>query len=239
MTTRHIAPRPSEPSSSSFQTRRAAAHPTSIPPSEPLSKPRSRRCFVCGTTGRHPLDFRVCPRTAVLLRRSLARVNDDGRLVLFDHAPLPMTRHPGGVAGHLLSRSHQPLRAVLEQSQSPPRVVHIPHRLPSERDKARSLTFNPTTPHTVPRDRVAPVPEHVPPRRDAPSCPHAPRCASESSCRARASLLVVLLESLLNSVFRRQLSAIIVALDGLSGLEPAVLRRLIQPVFTRISHFPT
>jgi hypothetical protein len=35
---------------------------------DPVPKPRSRRCFVCGTTGMHPLDFRVCPRTAVLLR---------------------------------------------------------------------------------------------------------------------------------------------------------------------------
>ncbi|KAJ7877821.1 hypothetical protein B0H13DRAFT_2346900 [Mycena leptocephala] len=70
-------------------------------PRDPVPRPHSRRCFVSGTTGKHPLDFRVCPRTTVLLRRSLAKITKDGRI---DGSPLPMTRHPGGVAAHIISR---------------------------------------------------------------------------------------------------------------------------------------
>ncbi|KAJ7821583.1 hypothetical protein B0H13DRAFT_2128596 [Mycena leptocephala] len=85
---------------------------------DPAPKPRSRRCFVCGTTGMHPLDFRICPRTAVLLRRSLAKINDDGRLVSIDGSPLPMTRHPGGVAAHIISRVRSSRLLVTEPSES-------------------------------------------------------------------------------------------------------------------------
>jgi hypothetical protein len=49
----------------------------------------------------------------------------------------------------------------------------------------------------------------------------------------------MLLESLLDSAFQRQLSAIIVALDGFSALDPSTLRQRIQPIFTCISLFPT
>ncbi|KAJ7671227.1 hypothetical protein B0H14DRAFT_3538192 [Mycena olivaceomarginata] len=97
---------------------------------DPVSKPRSRRCFVCGTTGRHPLDFRVCPRTAVLLRRSLAKLDNNGRLVSIDGSPLPMTRHPGGVAAHIISRFRNPTRIVVPPA--PPYVARFefPHAVP-------------------------------------------------------------------------------------------------------------
>ncbi|KAJ7483733.1 hypothetical protein B0H11DRAFT_2020248 [Mycena galericulata] len=258
---RHVTPLASEPSITSLRERRVseldvATQPMSphvvqhrSPPLEPAQarnpapKPRSRRCFVCGTTGKHPLDFRVCPRTAVLLRRSLARINDNGRLVLWDGSPLPMTRHPGGVAAHLLSRFRNPTRIVPEPPDSPPapRAARDPPNSvftnPRERVEHTQPTFNSSSPHAIPPvDRVAPAPEHVPLRRIAPHDP-TNRHPSDSLSRARASFLVVLLESLLDSAFRRQLCVIIGVLDGLGAQDPSTLRERIQPVFARISHF--
>ncbi|KAJ6576797.1 hypothetical protein B0H10DRAFT_2236218 [Mycena sp. CBHHK59/15] len=207
---------------------------------DPLPKTRSRRCFVCGTTGRHPLDFRVCPRTAVLLRRSLAKFNDDGRLVLFDGSPLPMMRHLGGVAAHIISRIRNPTRAVPECLESPPmpRVAHIPPQpiavepcVPSPLHE-----FNSSSPHAIPPHCVAPPPEHIPMRRSAPSRDHAPHL-NDALSRARASFLTVLLESLLNGAFRVQLHAIVRLVDYLHAEDPSTLRQRIQPVFTRISLF--
>ncbi|KAJ7671064.1 hypothetical protein B0H17DRAFT_1141614 [Mycena rosella] len=109
-------------------------------------KPRSRHCFVCGTKGRHPLDFRVCPRTAVLLCRSLAKINDEGCLVSFDGSPLPMTRHPGGVAAHMLSRLPKPTRIVpeLPEPLPTPRVVMWTAVLRCEIDGIRGVARSAT-----------------------------------------------------------------------------------------------
>jgi hypothetical protein len=185
----------------------------------------------------HTLDFRVCLRTAVLLRRSLAKINNDGRLVSFDGSPLPMTRHPGGVAAHLISRFRNPTRIVLEPPKSPsaPRAAHIPpHSVsPEPRDDVSSppREFNSRSPHAIPPiDRAEPEPEHVPLTQILP--PH----SSPSFGRARATILLVLLESMLDSVFRLQLRAILILLDRLSAEDPLTLRERIQPVFTRISH---
>ncbi|KAF8151162.1 hypothetical protein K438DRAFT_1865281 [Mycena galopus ATCC 62051] len=204
-----------------------------FPPHElaPMLKPHSRRCFVCGTTGRHPLDFRVCPRTADLLRRSFARINDDGRLVSFDGSPLPMTRHPGGVAAHLISRFRNPTRTVLEspESRPAPPAAHVPsHVEPHDLVPSPSREFNSRSPHmNPPVDRAEPEPEHVP----LTQIPH-----PSSSCdRARAMILLILLESMLDSVFRLQLRAILILLDCLSAENPSTLQEHIQPVFTRIS----
>ncbi|KAJ6615276.1 hypothetical protein B0H10DRAFT_1949985 [Mycena sp. CBHHK59/15] len=214
--------------------------PRYSPPSEPaqardsVHKPRSRRCFVCGTTGRHPLDFRVCPRTAVLLRRSLVKINDEGRLVSFDDSSLPMTRHPGGVAAHILSRLRNPTRAVPERLESPPmpRIPHIPPQPVAVEPCVPSPPheFNSSSPHAIPPHCVAPPPEHIPLRRTVPSYDHA-------LSRARASFLTVLLESLLDCAFRSQLRAILTILDHLNAQDPSTLPQRIQPVFTRISHF--
>ncbi|KAJ6494407.1 hypothetical protein C8R45DRAFT_988106 [Mycena sanguinolenta] len=247
---RHVAPRlvfASEPIPTSRSPHRVselevADHPISPyatrrrSPSHELEqtlKPRSRRCFVCGTTGRHVLDFRVCPRTAVLLRRSLARINDDGRLVLFDGSPLPMTRHPGGVAAHLISRFRNPTRTVLEPPESlpAPPAAHVPlHIEPRNIVPSPSREFNSRSPHAIPPvERAEPEPEHIP----LAQIPH-----PSSLCdRARATILLVLLESMLDSVFRLQLRAILILLDRLSAENPSSLRERIQPVFTRISHF--
>ncbi|KAJ7661119.1 hypothetical protein B0H14DRAFT_3540304 [Mycena olivaceomarginata] len=191
---------------------------------DPLPKPRSRRCFVCGTTGMHPLDFRVCPRTAVLLRRSLARINEEGRLVSFDGSPLPMTRHPGGVAAHIISRLRNPTRFVPEPpNPSPAPIACIPpHPVfvePRDHVPSPVREFNSRSPHAIPPvDRAEPEPEHVP----FTQTPH----PSPSLDRARATILLVLLESMLDSVFRLQLRAILILLDRLSAEDPPSLRQL-------------
>ncbi|KAJ6630014.1 hypothetical protein B0H10DRAFT_2208167 [Mycena sp. CBHHK59/15] len=187
---------------------------------DPVPKPRSRRCFVCGTTEMHPLDFRVCPCTAALLRRSLAKINDDGHLVSFDGLPLPMTRHPSGVATHILSRLRNPSCIVLEpHAESPPPMFHS------------------SSPHAIPPiDRAAPDPAHVPLCCSAPPRNHTPCRPDDALLRTGASFLTVLLESLLNSVFRGQLQAIVCLMDHLHVADPATLRHQIQPIFERISY---
>jgi hypothetical protein len=95
------------------------------------SRPRSRRCFVCGTTGKHPLDFRVCPRTTVLLRRSLAKINEDGHLVSIDGS------HPGGIAAHIISCFHNPMHIVLEPLN--PRQLHMLHMFLRVQSLPRSM----------------------------------------------------------------------------------------------------
>ncbi|KAJ7191315.1 hypothetical protein GGX14DRAFT_600762, partial [Mycena pura] len=170
-----------------------AEHLTSPPAAQPSRgleqppKPRSRRCFVCGTTGMHPLNFRFCPRTAVLLRRSLAKIDDHGRLVSIDGSPLPMTRHPGGVAAHLISRSRNPTRFLPKTPKVSPAPPDLTSSLPPP--------FDSSSPHTIsPVDVVSPAPEHVPFRRTIPS----------DDQRARALFPIVLLESLLDATFRIQ-----------------------------------
>ncbi|KAJ7898664.1 hypothetical protein B0H14DRAFT_3853076 [Mycena olivaceomarginata] len=202
---------------------------------DPVPKPRSRHCFVCGTTGMHPLDFRVCPRTAVLLRRSLAKINEHGHLVSIDGSPLPMTRHPGGVAAHLISRFRNPMRVVLESPKSPsaPCAAHIPpHPVsvePRDRVPSPMREFDSRSPHAIPPiDRTEPELEHVPLAQIPQPSP--------LFDRARATILLVLLESMLDVAFRSQLRAILILLDRLSAEDPSSLRQRIQPVFMRISH---
>ncbi|KAJ6532800.1 hypothetical protein B0H10DRAFT_2247457 [Mycena sp. CBHHK59/15] len=207
---------------------------------DPVHKPRSRRCFVCGTTGMHPLDFRVCPRTAVLLRRSLARINEHGRLVAFDGSPLPMTRHPGGVAAHLLSRFRNPASIVSEPRESPPvpRIAHVPpHPVPTDiRAAPPPPAFHSSSPHAIlPVVRAAPAPEYIPLRCVAPPFDHTHRSPSDVESRARASWLLVFLESLLDGVFRAQLRVIVSAIERLGVQDSSTLRQHLQPVFERIS----
>ncbi|KAJ6549349.1 hypothetical protein B0H10DRAFT_2380869 [Mycena sp. CBHHK59/15] len=245
---RHVTPAiASEPSSTSPRPRRVseleiADHPISphveqrrsapFRPElarDPVPKPRSRRCFACGTTGRHPLDFRVCPRTAILLHRSLAKFSDDGRLVLFDGSPLPMTRHPGGVAAHILSRLRNPTCVVPEHLDPPPvpRVARIPPQSVTVEPCVPPLCeYNSSSPHAIPPvHRAVPAHEHIPLRRVTPS----------DLARARVSLLTVLLESLLDSVFRAQLRPILSLLDDLHAQGPSTFRQRMQPVFEHIS----
>ncbi|KAJ7825241.1 hypothetical protein B0H13DRAFT_2290775 [Mycena leptocephala] len=204
---------------------------------DPVPRPRSRRCFVCGTTGKHPLDFRICPRTTVLLRRSLAKINEYGRLVSIDGSPLPMTRHPGGVAAHIISRFHNPMHIVLEplKSSPAPYVARVPlHPMSTKvHDCVPSplREFNPSSPHAVPPNELTtPAPEHIPFRGTIPSYDHA-------LSRVRASFLTVLLASMLDSAFRLQLRAILAIIDHLHAQDPSTFRERMQPVFARISHF--
>ncbi|KAJ7213392.1 hypothetical protein GGX14DRAFT_618589 [Mycena pura] len=124
---------PSPPSSPLPETHARSPTPLSHPPlapsrisvaapSAPIApessrKPRSRRCFICGKTKTHPLDFRVCPRTRELIEQKLVKYNGKWRLVLFDGSPLPMTRSRGGVASHLLSCNRIPIHV---HSDAPP-----------------------------------------------------------------------------------------------------------------------
>ncbi|KAF7350685.1 hypothetical protein MSAN_01629300 [Mycena sanguinolenta] len=207
-------------------------------PRDSMPKPRSRRCFVCGMTGQHPLDFRVCPRTAVLLRRSLAKIDDDGRLVSPDGSPLPMTRHPGGVAAHLISRFRNPTRTVAEQTSSSrtPPSVHVPPRPTSiePRDHPSSPgEFDLCSPHAIPPhvEPIIPAPDHVPYRRTVPQYDFA-------LAHHRASFISTLFASILENGFRSMLRSVILILDKLYAEDPSTFRQRMHPVFTRISHFP-
>ncbi|KAJ7020896.1 hypothetical protein C8F04DRAFT_1142519 [Mycena alexandri] len=208
--------------------------PVEPEPTRALPKRRSRRCFVCGTTGRHELDFRVCPRTYVLLRRSLAKIDENGRLVSFDGSPLPMTRHPGGVAAHIISRTSNPLRIVHTPRESRP-----PHPIPANpRQRVESPTpmFNSSSPHVIPHVvRVAPAPEHIPHRHLRPPIERAQPNSSDVESRVRLTWLILLLESLVDRVFRGQLRGIITLIERLGIPDPSTLRQHLQPVFERIS----
>ncbi|KAJ6505625.1 hypothetical protein DFH09DRAFT_1318743 [Mycena vulgaris] len=239
----------SEPSSTSSRPNRspitrylhllhnAVLRPTRAHELEQPPKPRSRRCFVCGTTGRHPLDFRVCSRTAVLPRRSLAKINDKGRLVSFDGSPLPMTRHPAVL---LRTSSRASARAIPKRLESPPtpRVAHIPPQPVAVEPRVPSppREFSSSFPHAIPPLRRAePMPEHIPLRRFTSPFDHVLHGPSDALSRARALWLVVLLDSLLNGVFQSQLRAVMSLLDSLGVQDPSALRRLFRPVFERIS----
>src|ERR1700761_4219730 len=143
------------------------------------SKPRSRRCFVCGQRNTHALSFRFCPRTRTLLRRQLAKL-DSGRLVLPDGSPLPMTRHAGGVAGHLISQSNAALRVPEHPTTTVPSVHVLPRSTHSQPRTELRLSpplrrFEPadhdeptqdsSSPHATPLPNSAPSPERVPRRR--------------------------------------------------------------------------
>ncbi|KAJ7881126.1 hypothetical protein B0H14DRAFT_1527018 [Mycena olivaceomarginata] len=218
----------------------------------PVPKPRSRRCFVCGTTGMHPLDFRVCPRTTILLRRSLAKINHDGRLVSFNGSPLPMTRHPGGVAAHIISRFRNPTRIVVEPPKfppAPPYVAHVPPR-PGSNDHipVPRREFNSSSPHAVPPiELFAPAPTDdrilFPRREFNSSSPHAVppieliASAPEHVPLVPASFLGVLLACLLHGRFRAQLHTLLDILDDLDSEDHSTFRQRLHPVFSRIPHF--
>ncbi|KAJ7488474.1 hypothetical protein B0H11DRAFT_2012867 [Mycena galericulata] len=187
----HVSSRPeqasvSSNSSSTPHLSHSTVHNSSPPSSSPRRK-RSRRCFVCGGTGKHRLNPRFCPRTFELLSKCLAKFDATFRLVSFDGSPLPMTRHPGGVAAHLMSPRRlcpctlrgSPRSATKLPGGShsnPPHVPHAPHAMPA---------FVPRrVPNAVPT--ADSIPSHVP-RANLPHCapgtsrdtdlnsPHAPR----------------------------------------------------------------
>ncbi|KAJ6512867.1 hypothetical protein C8R45DRAFT_328650 [Mycena sanguinolenta] len=205
---------------------------------DPVSKPCSRRCFVCGTTGKHPLDFRICPRTFALLRRSLAKFDDAGRLVLIDGSPLPMTRHPGGVAAHLISRARNPTRFVAEPPPNPshpPHIARVPLRPvslePRDDIPSPSREFNSSSPQALPPNELTvSAPERIPLRRTVSSF-------DSALSHARALFLTVLFTLLLDIDFRAQLRTILALLETLNTEDPPTFRQRMQPVFTRISHF--
>ncbi|KAF7291190.1 TY3B-TY3B protein [Mycena indigotica] len=149
------------------------------PRSAALNKPRSRRCFVCGRSNNHPLSFRFCPRTCTLLRRALARLDERGKLVMPDGSALPMTRHAGGVAGHLISAHNAALR-VSERPEPPQPLARRPTRLPTPCEPTPSQFPPPTEPiraaeHTGPLNPSSSHPEIAPPVSHAPRRRHAHR----------------------------------------------------------------
>ncbi|KAF7371967.1 hypothetical protein MVEN_00054700 [Mycena venus] len=164
----HVTSRPeqagssSRPSSITLPSRSSAHSSSSL--SSPPRKKRSRRCFVCGGTGKHRLSPRFCPRTYELLSKHLAKFDANFRLVSDDGSPLPMTRHPGGVAAHLLSRR---------------RLHRHTYRVSSRSISESPSGFESNPPHVpqVPRDRPVGVPRRIPnpsPGTDQ-NPPHAPR----------------------------------------------------------------
>ncbi|KAF7298544.1 hypothetical protein MIND_00801100 [Mycena indigotica] len=145
------------------------------PRSAALNKPRSRRCFVCGRSNSHSLSFRFCPRTRTLLRRALARLDERGMLVMPDGSALPMTRHAGGVAGHLISAHNAALR-VSERPEPPQPLARRPTRLPTPSEPTSS-PFPPirAAEHTGPLNPSSSHPEIAPPISHAPRRRHAHR----------------------------------------------------------------
>ncbi|KAF8183079.1 hypothetical protein K438DRAFT_1975327 [Mycena galopus ATCC 62051] len=142
-----------------------------------------------------------------------------------------MTCHPGGVAAHLISRFRNPMRTVFEppKSRPAPPAAHIPsHVEPHNLVPSPLREFNSRSPHAIPPiDCAEPEPKHVP-------FAHIPH-PSSSLDRVRATILLVLLESMLDSVFRLQLRAILTLLDRLSAENPSTLQERVQPVFICIS----
>ncbi|KAK6991664.1 hypothetical protein R3P38DRAFT_3227498 [Favolaschia claudopus] len=267
---RHATPRgmsACEPSSASLAERfrieleRAIAHVVASESARSLApKPRSRRCFVCGRANFHELDFRACPRTAVLVRRSLAKFNEHGRLVCFDGSALPMTRHPGGVAGHLISRSNYPLRVSPRESEPAPipAPAPTPHDIPlptcpSPIERVRGTDF-PATDPGVSRFNF-PVPTfhssfphhdlHILPPRSAFMPPPAPLTLNDFltpegkilHC-AEVFFKVVLLDSLTDVSFRHLLLNLVAIVGNLHAQHPFTLRDALWPVFLSILRSP-
>jgi hypothetical protein len=216
---------------------------------DPVSKLRSCHCFVCGTTGRHPLDFRVCLRTTILLRRSLTKLDNNGCLVSIDGLPLPMTRHLGGVSAHLISHFRNLTHIVIQpppfvpmpNSHVPPCPVSNDH-IPAPRREFRS-----SSPHVVPpNELIAPTSADdrvlVPLGEFNPSSPHAVppieliAPTPEPVSLVPASFIGILLVCLLHGGFRAQLHSLLDILDDLDSEDHSMFRRL-HPVFSHIPHF--
>ncbi|KAJ7196276.1 hypothetical protein GGX14DRAFT_673524 [Mycena pura] len=199
------------------------------------SKPRSRRCFVCGKQNTHALSFRFCPRTHTLLRRQLAKL-DSGRLVLPNGSPLPMTRHAGGIAGHLISQSNAALRVPEHPTTTVPSIHVLPR---STHSKPRTeLRLSPPLPRFEPADHDEPTqdsssphatplpspvlsPKRVP-RRRKPHRTHFPRVFLPcNSCTFR-KFHQTLLDMLFYRSMRKSLHGVITALDQLDTGVPNI-----------------
>jgi hypothetical protein len=168
----HIVSRPEQANfslnpSSTFNSSHSTAHVSSSNAPPPRKK-RSRRCFVCGGTGKHRLNPRFCPRTYELLSKRLVKFNADFRLVSDDGSPLPMTRHPGGVAAHLLL-----------PRRFPPRTFRVAPRSVSK--SPGGSHSNPPHVHRAPHASPIPVPRSVPNTIPASNSnpPHAPPAVVE------------------------------------------------------------
>ncbi|KAJ7803396.1 hypothetical protein B0H14DRAFT_3777638 [Mycena olivaceomarginata] len=158
-----VRSRASSPLSPTLHTSHSNSPSTSAP-----RKKRSRRCFVCGGTGKHRLNPRFCPRTYELLSKHLATFDATFRLVSFDGSPLPMTRHPGGVAAHLLS-----------PRRFPPRTLRVVPRSVSK--SPGTSQAKPPHVHRAPHASPIPVPRSIPNAVPASNSnpPHAPPAAVE------------------------------------------------------------
>jgi hypothetical protein len=229
----HVASRP-EPANVSFNSSstpvpsRSSTH-TSSPPSLPPRRKRSRRCFVCGGTGKHRLNPRFCPRTFELISKHLATFDANFRLVSFDGSPLPMTRHPGGVAAHLLSPRRLPPRTVRVAPRSvskspgtfqsnPPQVHRAPHAspIPVPRSVPNTVpTSNSNPPHFPPVERLPSPPFYLPvPIHD--SHPH-PETPSNSTPRLDNAFILQIFDCLiLSQSWRRALAELIDGIDRLT-----------------------
>ncbi|KAJ7137436.1 hypothetical protein C8R43DRAFT_1238937 [Mycena crocata] len=199
--------------------------PTSLPP-----KPRSRRCFVCGGTGKHKLSPQFCPRTWDLCRQKLAKFNPDGRLVSYDGSPLPMTRNRGGVAAHLLSRRRQLPPHLIPATRgiditdrgsipSPPHLVgaRVPHQ-----PIARSVPPSLSTP--LPRPTV--VPQSIPQPVSKPPRPlRLPR---------RDFILPLFDTLVLSASFRQQVKSVIAPIEHMDTGDLLGLWKRVEPIRDRL-----
>ncbi|KAF7307982.1 hypothetical protein MKEN_01159700 [Mycena kentingensis (nom. inval.)] len=230
----HCAPQHSFPSRRSFHSR--AGHPfpsvssrraqTAPIPSEtipsaranpPASKTRSRRCFVCAHTNKHELGFQFCPRTRVLLRRNLARINATGRLVLPNGSPLPMTRHAGGVAGHLVATYNRALRSPEPHPHVPAPVRVPPHHIPSAPRNPINSTRDPIV-FELPEPRLQPSSPHgvtPAPRMRTPKRTHSPCVLSPCATCISTKFSHSLITALTVRDFRVLLTEIVRSLDSL------------------------
>ncbi|KAJ7892491.1 hypothetical protein B0H14DRAFT_3126072 [Mycena olivaceomarginata] len=140
-------------------------------------------------------DFGPSQKALAALLRHLATFDATFHLVSFDGSPLPMTRHPGGVAAHLLSPRRLLPRTIRISPRSaskspggshlnPPHVPHAPrdpHAMPAPmpcRVPSAAPIANLNPPH-VPRVPGTPV-AHLPPSAapiaslNRPHTPHSP-----------------------------------------------------------------
>ncbi|KAJ7714419.1 hypothetical protein DFH07DRAFT_863417 [Mycena maculata] len=235
----HVAPRSERATQSPPPVSApSASYSTVHIPSQPSSprKKRSRRCFVCGGTGKHRLSPRFCPRTFELVGKHLAKFNADFRLVSFDGSPLPMTRHPGGVAAHLLA----PRRCL------PPSNPVSSHRVSSP---DRGSHLNP--PHVLPIARVVPPRILLQPLRssDPPattSIPDQPYSISDTVPRPSlkpsppcANFIQELFDAIiLSSSFRRQFEGLIRSIDRLdTGGDPFQLWERFRAIRNNLKPF--
>ncbi|KAK6974164.1 hypothetical protein R3P38DRAFT_3239842 [Favolaschia claudopus] len=132
-----------------------------------------------------------------------------------------MTRHPGGVAAHLISRSNAPLRVVRHTPE--PTLVPLP--APSPDPESAVPRFHPSSPHPIPsfphpmsmlsprdlpisaRPSPVPSPRHVELPAPSLSPPHFDLPASSILSSYRGSYIVEYAGSRIGSVRKRELVA--------------------------------